>query len=131
MSAEDRLADAELLWAADRREGALLSVLVAVAATARRNHPGLNNRDAFVAQLKSRHTWTISVEFRGQQWSLDELFYQWLRCELVHEAGLPFDIRIDDRLKGLGVRAGGAPEEAVLIAKDWFRFLAEASRATP
>ena len=39
MSIEDRLADADILWKHGRHEGALLSVLVAVAATARKTFP--------------------------------------------------------------------------------------------
>ena len=81
--------DAELLWAGGGPEGGLLSLLVAVAASARRTHPGLGDRAAFVGSLKSRHSWTISVEFRGEQWDLDELFYKWFRCELVHKARAP------------------------------------------
>lgn len=131
MSAEDRLVDAEHLWAAGRREGALLSVMVAVAASARRTHSALKDRDAFVTFLKSRHAWTISVEFRGKLWDLDELFYTWLRCELVHMAALPVDIRIDESLSGLKVRAGGAPECLVLISPDWFGYLADAARSAP
>lgn len=131
MSAEDRLIDAEHLWAAGRREGALLSIIVAVAASARRAHPSLTDRAAFVTFLKSRHAWTISVEFRGEQWDLDALFYKWLRCELVHEAGLPVDIRIGASLTGLEVRAGGPPEDVVLISPDWFGYLADAARSVP
>jgi hypothetical protein len=131
MSAEDRLVDAEHLWAAGRRDGALLSVMVALAASARRTHPAITDRDAFVTFLKSRHEWTISVEFRGKLWDLDELFYKWLRCELVHEAALPIDIRIDGSLSGLEVRAGGAPDYLVLISPDWFSYLAAAARSTP
>ena len=131
MSAEDRLKDAELLWAYGRREGALLSIMIAVAASARSAHPALKDQDAFVTFLKSRHTWTISVEYQGKHWELDQLFYKWLRCELVHKAGLPVDIRIDDTLKGLEVRAGGAPAYVLLIAPDWFDFLASAANSVP
>ena len=131
MSAEDRLVDAQHLWAAGRREGALLSAMVAVASWARRAHPGLADREAFVTFLKSRHAWAISVEFRGELWDLDALFYKWLRCELVHEAGLPADIRIDDSLSGLEVRAGGAPGYLLLIAPGWFDFLASTTRSVP
>lgn len=131
MSAEDRLVDAQRLWAAGRREGALLLVMVALAASARRSHPGATDRDSFVTFLKSHHAWTISVEFRGDQWDLDALFYKWLRCQLVHEAGLPVDIRIDNSLTGLEVRAGGAPEFLLLIAPGWFDYLASTARAVP
>lgn len=129
MSAEGRLEDAELLWAAGRREGALLCALVAVAAASRDSHPDLrDDHKAFVALLKSRHSWTISVEYRGRLYDLDDLFYVWLRCELVHKAVIPVDIRVDYRLSGLSVRAGGAPEQVLLIAPDWFDFLAGVAR---
>ena len=107
----------------------MLLAMVAVAAAARRAYPGLSDHRAFVADLKSRHTWTIAVEFRGKSWDLDELFYTWLRCELVHAARMPVDLRIDDSLSGLEVRAGGPPEYVVPISPDWFDFFVQAALA--
>jgi hypothetical protein len=130
VSITDRLVDAVCLWRVGRREGGLLLAMVAVAAAARQAHPGVPDHRGFVAHLKSRHTWTIAVEFRGKSWDLDELFYTWLRCELVHAARLPVDIRIDDALSGLEVRAGGPPEYVVLIAPDWFDFFVQAASAS-
>lgn len=43
MSIKDRLAEADLLWKHGRREGALLSVLVAVAVTARITFPEITS----------------------------------------------------------------------------------------
>lgn len=131
MTAEDRLVDAQHLWAAGRREGALLSIMVVVAASARRAYPDLSDRDAFVTYLTSHHARTISVEFRGELWDLDALFYKWLRCELVHEAGFLVDIRIHDALGGLEIRAGGAPGYLLLIAPGWFDFLATTAQSAP
>lgn len=129
MSIESRLADAELLWQNGRREGALLNALIAVAAAARKVHPHNKDRDAFVAFLKSQHVWTMAVEFRGQPVDLDDLFYRWLRCELVHTGSLPMDLRVDGQLEGWTVRAGGAPEYVLLVGPDWFHFLVSAARS--
>lgn len=65
MAITDRLVDADLLWRHGRREGALLSALVAVAATAQRAFPGARDGDAFRRFLREQHDWTVSVEYRG------------------------------------------------------------------
>jgi hypothetical protein len=71
--------DAEVLWTAGRREGALLCVLVAVSAAARIENPGMGDGAAFRAFLANRHTWNISVEHRSQQVSVDQLL--WNGCD--------------------------------------------------
>lgn len=132
MSIRDRLEDADLLWGHHRREGALLIVLVATAATARKTFPQITgDRASFEAFMKTTHDRTISVEYRGQQVDLDHLFYKWLRCELVHTATLPVDLRIDDTFSdpdSCSVRAGGAPNHAVLLSPGWYYFLTSAIR---
>jgi len=135
MSIEDRLADADLLWHYGRREGALLIVLVAVAATARQTFPGLKgDRAAFEAFMRTTHDWTIAVEHRGEAIDMDHLSYKWLRCELVHTGSLPSDLRIDDSFAdplACGVRAGGEPDYTVLLSPGWYPFLASAVRTAP
>ena len=135
MSIVDRLADADLLWRYGRREGALLIVLVAVAATAQRTFPGIKgDRAAFEAFMRTTHDWTIAVEHRGEAVDMDHLFYKWLRCELVHKGSLPPDVRIDDNFPdpmACGVRAGGKPEYTVLLSPGWYPFLASAVRMAP
>ncbi|WP_454296553.1 hypothetical protein [Salana multivorans] len=135
MSIEERLGDADLLWRNGRREGALLNVLVAVAATARKAYPEASgDRASFQDFMRSTHGWTIGIEYRGRQVDLDYLFYKWLRCELVHTAALPPDLRIDDRFSdphSCSIRAGGAPEYTVLLSPGWYHFLVEAVRAAP
>jgi hypothetical protein len=135
VSIADRLADADLLWREGHREGALLSVLVAVSATARRTFPDVaGDRDAFVKFMKTTHGWTMSVEHRGEQVDMDLLFYKWLRCELVHVGELPTDIRIDDAFSdptACSVRAGGAPGYAVLLSPGWYQFLVDGVVGAP
>jgi len=131
MTAAERLDDAEFLWAHGRREGAMLSVLVAAAAVARRHHPKASDREAFEGFLQAQHDWTISVEFRGQQCDVDHLLYKWMRCELAHTGSLPIDLHIDDTFADpahLTIRAGGAPAYVVLITPAWFTFLVERVR---
>ncbi len=135
MSIVDRVADADLLWHYGRREGALLNVLVAVSATARRTFPDVRgDRAAFEAFMKTTHGWTIAVEHRGVPVDMDSLFYKWLRCELVHVGSLPPDLRIDDQFTDpdvCGVRAGGAPNYTVLLSPGWYQFFADVVRNAP
>jgi len=126
-----RVADAGVLWAAGRRESALLLGLVALASRARAEHRHIGDREAFTAYIRQLHGWTISVEYRGQQVDTDQLLYKWLRCELVHAGSLPPDIQFDDSLgqpgDGLAIRAGGAPEYCVLLSPSWFGFICRAA----
>lgn len=123
MSVHDRVLDADALWAAGRHEGALLSILVAVSAQARAEYPTLGDGDAFRTFLGRHHGWSISVEHRGRQVEIDQMFWKWLRCELADTAKLPPDISFTGALEGLTVRAGGAPGYRVLLSHDWFSWL--------
>jgi len=135
VSIRERLEDADLLWRNGRFEGALLSVLVAVSATARRSASRrTGDRDAFVAFMKSTHGWTISIEHRGAQVDVDHLLYTWMRCELVHSGALPPDVRLDADFADpteCAVRAGGAPAYTVLLSYGWYHFLVHAVRNAP
>lgn len=120
---QERAADARLLWEAGRREGAFLMALVAVAARARRDYPRpTRDHAAFERFIRSRFRPRISAEFRGQLYPLERIFYKWMRNELVHEGGLPVDVRFkDDAEPGeLSLRAGGAPEHVLLVSPGWF-----------
>ncbi|NES17063.1 MULTISPECIES: hypothetical protein [Micromonospora] len=126
MGVGERMIDAEVLWTAGRREGALLSVLVAVDAAACAEQPGSSHGAAFRSFLAARHTWNISVEHRGQLVTVDQLMWKWLRCELAHEASLPFDVQFyapADDPGGLVVRAGGAPSYCILLSAGWYWWL--------
>lgn len=126
MTIHDRLADAGVLWDAGRREGALLSVLVAITAAARIEHPKRGDGEAFRAFLGARHTWSISVAYRGQQVTVDQLIWKWLRCELAHQATLPIDIQFGEPKEDpdqLWIRAGGAPEYRVRLSTGWYQWL--------
>jgi len=101
MSVKDRLEDARLLYAHGRQEGALLSVLVAVAGTSRKRYPKETiggDREAFT-KFVGEEMKTITggvknfhIQFRGDLILLQDLLYRFVRCKLAHEAELPEDI---------------------------------------
>jgi hypothetical protein len=121
-----RTEDARLLWDAGRREGAFLMALVAVAARARQDYPQpAHDYEAFERFIRSRFAPRISLQFRGELHSLERIFYKWMRCELVHEGGLPVDVRFKQDIEpgDLSLRAGGVPEYVLLVSPGWFEQL--------
>jgi hypothetical protein len=125
---QERVDDAQALWAGGRREGAFLLALIAVVVRARRDFPPpTSESEAFRRFIESRLSVRLSVEYRGTQWPIERVFYNWLRCELVHQGGLPVDISFkDDAAPGeRSVRAGGAPEYVLLVSPGWFDHLVE------
>ena len=110
MSVESRLRDALDLWEGSRREGALLQVLVAVAATSRFRYPtsvasrrdpkkSMGDAEAFetyfneelpnIADVRS-----FSFFFEGQTRSLGWVLYKWFRCSLFHEGTLAAQVAL-------------------------------------
>lgn len=116
MSITNRLVDAKLLYDTDRHEGALLSVLVAVAGSSRRRFPkgtksrtspakDMGDREAFETFIgeEMKRVGACSVLFDGKCNSAESIFYKWLRCSLAHEAELPEQVVF---------HAGQSPREA-------------------
>lgn len=96
MSIKKRIEDAIFLWQNDHFEGALLSVLIEIAATARLRFPDRNksnDKEAFEKFLNESSRIKTKVEFRGGCRPLENIFYKWLRCKLVHEGSTPPDIQ--------------------------------------
>jgi len=109
MSVKARLEDAAILAANGRMEGALVSVLIATAATSRKRYPKPKkgakstkatetDRGAFEAFVHSvmpiiSRAENYNVKFRGQTIGFESLLYKFVRCELAHEAQLPSDVR--------------------------------------
>ena len=99
MSVRDRLDDARVLYASNRRTGALLSALIAVAATSRKRYPRdtMGDGEAFKRFLHDEMATltparNFRVKFRGALIPLEDLLYHVVRCELAHEAELPEDV---------------------------------------
>lgn len=135
MSIENRVKDAELLWKNDRKEGAFMIALIAVAATARKRYPypAFSDKDSFIKFLQdSRSGMMVHVEFRNVCRPIEEIFYKWIRCQLVHEGELPFDIEfMDDKNDGMNVRACGYPEFKLLVGYNWINYLIHAVVKAP
>jgi hypothetical protein len=104
-----RVEDAGVLADSGRFEGALLMLLVAVAATARKRYPRgtpsakrptkkMGDREAFTLFLRDE-MWRLVKEhsdvvlFRGRERPIEDFLYEFLRCELVHNAIVPGDLR--------------------------------------
>ena len=103
MGIKDRIVDAQILYANGRKEGALLSVLIAVAATSRKRYPSGTKKDSdaftsFLAEELPKVTGIINwnVNFRYNMILLQDLLYKFVRCNLTHEAELPEDIVFEE-----------------------------------
>lgn len=107
MSIKARISDAEVLWAAGRREGAWVMALIAAAGTSRKRYPEpMGSGEAFKAfirdvllpligarRLKDAPT-GVKVVFGTVEdgTPLEDIIYEQLRCSLVHEG------RVDERV---------------------------------
>ncbi len=107
MSIKNRIEDAQILYKNGRKEGALLSTLIAVAATSRKRYPrerkgikAKENSDKYVFRLfvseemsKRGPGWSednpLPITFQDEKLLLPEVLYRCVRNELVHEAKLP------------------------------------------
>lgn len=118
MSIKDRIEDALVLYKNGRYEGALVSVLMAVAATSRKRYPDPKSRklqgkkknknsDNYVFRKfiseempKLAPGWSedkpLPIRFQEEQLLLPELLYRYIRCEFFHKAKLPTCIKFKD-----------------------------------
>ncbi len=149
MSIRTRLEDARLLAEHLHWEGALLSVLVAIAATARRRfplstpsraHPRKTMGDAeafktFAAEALSRVIVgpEPTVTFQGAVRPLSEVLYTWMRCTLAHEAELPPDLRFaPDYVAGsVGINTRPGPPEHIEVTHSLVVMLADLVAQAP
>ena len=88
----------------------------------RPEHALTRDQEAFLRYLEPHGFYwrNMKVEFRGELREVAAIFYKWLRCELVHEGGLPVDVQFEEDEERLGVRAGGAPAFTLLLTTGWF-----------
>ncbi len=103
-----RIEDAGVLAENGRYEGALLMLLVAVAATSRKRYPRgtpsvkrpgkeMCDREAFTKFLRDE-IWQLVkegedfVKYRCEKMPIEDFLYKFLRCQLVHEGHTPVDL---------------------------------------
>lgn len=117
MTIREQVQDASFLAQHGRHIGALTTLMLATAASARRTFPKrtksrekpneeMSDREAFTLFLGGRirkilfgdfgapdeGTSGVSVEFRGKQHDIALILYKYYRCELVHDGELPEDV---------------------------------------
>lgn len=121
-SIKSKIDDALFLWGNGRKESAFLLAVVCVAALSKQLYPSEKDGEAFKKTFRSFYRFTLSVEFRGKLEPIEYIFYKWIRCALVHEGEIPFDILImdDSNQESLSIRAGGYPEFTLKIGTGWF-----------
>jgi hypothetical protein len=96
MSLRDRIEDSKLLFAAGQLEGALVSVLLAVAGTSRKRYPKGYIKDDRVAfgkflrdeRKKISDGKQVKIGLKNGVYRLEDLLYKFVRNNLVHEAKL-------------------------------------------
>ena len=102
MSVRERLEDARVLAANGRLEGAFVQVLIAAAATSRERYTRdeWDDADSFknfiydeLGVMLDGAKYEVKFPFRGRLTPLEDILYEHLRCQLVHEGALPGDVR--------------------------------------
>ncbi|MBX2851706.1 MAG: hypothetical protein KTR15_08180 [Phycisphaeraceae bacterium] len=111
MSIKDRIEDARFMYQNGRKDAALLSILVAIAATSRKRYPREligRDGDAFTKFLKeellvvsggSAKNFYFKVpgsdirKYPDSMMPLENIFYEVVRCNLVHEEVIPTNVQ--------------------------------------
>jgi len=105
MSIRDRLEDAQFLLSAKRHQGAFIQVLIAAAGTARKRYPSSEWDDSesfrnFIHDelgiITSAFRYGAVFPYEGRQVPIEDIFYQQLRCQLIHEGTMPESIEFSE-----------------------------------
>lgn len=146
MGVRQRLEDARFLWEKGRKEGALVQVLVAAAATARVRFPTKGDGAAFRKFIREVTPTIIDatnpampgglhVIFNAEtksEMAFDHLMYKHLRCYLVHEAAMSPYVRFSESRmvdgKLIADFRGGVP---LMLPDFWVIHLAKAVAEAP
>jgi hypothetical protein len=146
MSIRERLEDAQVLWNNDRRQGAWIQVLIAAAATSKLRFAQQSDGDAFrqfIREVTPTIVEGVSPAVPGgirvilnaeslAQIELAQVVYKHLRCNLLHEAVMPADVRLSESRmvdgKLVADFQGGSP---LVIPDFWVLHLAKAVASAP
>ena len=115
MSIKNRIEDANILLKLDRKEGALISALIAVSGTSRKRYPQkkINNPGEAFKKFMSDELpkleapgWsensTIEIELKKNKYKLRDILWKYVRNALEHEATLPDFVSFSNE-KGLNI----------------------------
>jgi hypothetical protein len=120
VSIYDRLVDADVLWTAGRREGALFSTLVAINAIGRRKYPELGDGEAFRRCFTDQYSAGREIEHRGQFLTVGQLMWKWIRCEIAHQGSMPVHVQffeMDEDPDDLRIQFDG---QNIRISDGWY-----------
>ena len=142
MSIKARIGDAEVLWKQGRREGAWVLALIAAAATSRKRYPRpMKDNEAFKSFIRDvLPTLVHGKQMQGSphpriifdQIPLEDIVYEHLRCNLVHEGEIAAQVAsseskiVDGKLQA--TLAVGSPN---LIPDFWVFGLMRAVKEAP
>ena len=141
MSIRDRVADAELLWKAGRVEGAWVQALIAAAATARKRYPQVTSDNqcfkSFIRDVGETIILGISPPLKGVRFifadiPFEDIFYNKIRCFLVHEGSLSSDVVFSESKMVDGNLMGLLKMDTPVVIPDFFcMHLVQAVREAP
>jgi len=128
MSVKARIDDARVLWEAGRWEGAVIQVLIAVAATVRKRYPKpISDKQAFcdfirdeLAKITNGPFINVSFYYAGNpRVPIEEIIYRFIRCALIHEGHLPPNMTLTNPVPGdgkpVGISPNGTPYDGKLF----------------
>jgi hypothetical protein len=103
----NRIKDSIILWKEKSIDGACISILIAAAATTRKRYPKniiKYDRDAYqkfildeMGTITGGPSSEVKFYFNGRyKVPLEEILYEFLRCNLVHEARLPIEFNFTE-----------------------------------
>lgn len=143
MSIKARIEDAELLWQRGRKEGAWALALIAAAATSRKRYPmPIRDNEAFKSFIRdvlptlmfgrSLQSTTPNPSIIFDQTPVENIIYEHLRCNLLHEATLSQHVAFSESKivdgKVQGTLVVGSPN---MIPDFWVLHLMKAVREAP
>jgi hypothetical protein len=141
MSIKARLEDAMILWDQGRKEGAWALVLIAAAATSRKRYPRpMKDNDSFKRFIHDVQGTIVQGEHPSPPMDtimlagvpMEDVIYEHMRCNLVHEAELNQRVALSESkvvhgLLGAELRVGAINE----LPDFWVIHLAKAVRLAP
>ena len=142
MSIKVRIEDAEVLWQHGRKEGAWVLALVAAAATSRKRYPRpIKDNEAFKSFIRDvLPTLMYGKTLEGtpnpkiifDQTPVEDIVYEHLRCNLVHEGEIAQQVAFSESTivdgKVQAILAVGSPN---LIPDFWVLNLMQAVKEAP
>lgn len=156
MSIKQQIEDAQFLVANGRKIGALMLLMLAIAASSRKMFPKptrswadpnkeMGDAEAFKLFLGGRIRKLLfgsletpeagesgfMVKFRGKQSQLEHIFYKYYRCELIHEGELPPNVEFVESQESAGQFTFGVSDNRVMLDSGWLDVLAQAVIQAP